>query len=191
MGHFGVSEAKRIVTGLAGRYATALFDLAADTKIIDQVAESLDKISQALVEVADVQALIGSPMISRAQGAKAIVAVAGQLGLDALTTKFLGVLAANRRLASLKAICGAYRQLLAGYRNETAAEVTSAHSLTDAQLAALKAKLRSSLGQDITLITKVDPAILGGLVVKVGSKLIDSSLKTKLDSLSLAMTKAA
>ncbi len=191
MGQAGVSEAKRTVTGLAGRYATALFDLASDAKAIDEVADSINKIKQALTDVADVRALTTNPMISRTQGAKAIAAVAGQLGLDSLTTRFLGVLAANRRLGEIGAIHGAFQQLLAAHRGETAAEVTSAHALTEPQLDALKKKLRAGLGQDVTLITKVDPAILGGLVVKVGSKLIDSSLKTKLDSLSLAMIKAA
>jgi F-type H+-transporting ATPase subunit delta len=186
-----VSEAKRTVTGLAGRYATALFDLAQGAKSIDQVAESLGKIGQALTEVPDVAALTSSPMISRAQGAKGIAAVAGALGLDPLTTRFLGVLARNRRMGSIKAISGAFAQLLAAHKGETAAEVTSAHALSDSQIAALKAKLRAGLGVDVTLITHVDPSILGGLVVKVGSKLIDSSLKTKLESLSLAMTKAA
>ncbi len=190
-----MSEAKRTgtatVTGLAGRYATALFDLAMDTKAIDQVADSLGKIKQALADVPELQGLIANPMISRADGGKAIAAVAAQLGLDGLTSKCLGVLAANRRLGELPSVIAGFGQLLAAQKGETSAEVTSAHALSDAQLAALKAKLRAGLGQDVTLITKVDPAILGGLVVRIGSKLIDSSLKTKLDSLNLAMTKAA
>jgi F-type H+-transporting ATPase subunit delta len=195
MGQVGVSEAKRTgtatVTGLAGRYATALFDLAMDTKAIDQVADSLGKITQALADVPEMQGLITNPMVSRAEGGKAIAAVAAQLGLDSLTSKCLGVLASNRRLAELPKVIAGFGQLLAAQKGETSAEVTSAHALSDAQLAALRAKLRASLGQDVTLITKVDPAILGGLVVRIGSKLIDSSLKTKLDSLNLAMTKAA
>jgi F-type H+-transporting ATPase subunit delta len=186
-----VSEAKRTVTGLAGRYATALFDLAKEANSIEQVTDSLAKISQVQRDVPDVQALIRNPMISRAQGAKAIAAVAGHLGLDGLTTRFLGVLATNRRLSEIGNVIAGFGQLLAAHKGETAAEVTSAHALTEAQLVALKAKLRDGLGQDVTLVTKVDPSILGGLVVKIGSKLIDSSLKTKLDSLTLAMTKAA
>jgi F-type H+-transporting ATPase subunit delta len=191
MGQGSVSEAKRRVTGLAGRYATALFDLATEAKSIDQVAQSLAKTAQGLVEVPALKDLTTNPMISRAQGKQAISAVAGAMGLDSLTAKFLGVLAANRRLASLADIIASFGILLSQHKGETVAEVTSAHGLTDGQLEALKAKLRSSLGKDVTLITKIDPAILGGLVVKVGSKLIDSSLKTKLESLSLAMTKAA
>jgi F-type H+-transporting ATPase subunit delta len=186
-----VSEAKRRVTGLAGRYATALFDLAAEAKSIDQVAGSLAKTAQGLADVAALKDLTTNPMISRAPGQQAIAAVAATLGLDALTTKFLGVLAANRRLASLPDIIASFGILLSAHKGETVAEVTSAHGLSDGQLAALKTKLRASLGKDVTLITKIDPAILGGLVVKIGSQLIDSSLKTKLDSLSLAMTKAA
>jgi F-type H+-transporting ATPase subunit delta len=191
MGQLSVSEAKRTVTGLAGRYATALFDLAREANAIDQVAESLGKMSKTLATVPDVQALISNPMISRELGAKAIAVMANQMGLDGLTTKFLGVLAANRRLGDSANIISSFGQLLAAHKGETAAEVTSAHALNDAQLSTLKAKLRASLGQDVTLITKVDPSILGGLVVKVGSKLIDSSLKTKLESLTIAMTKAA
>jgi F-type H+-transporting ATPase subunit delta len=186
-----VSEAKRRVTGLAGRYATALFDLAAQAKSIDQVADSLAKTTQGLADVAMLKDLTINPMISRTQGQQAIAAVAATMGLDALTTKFLGVLAANRRLASLPDIISSFGILHSAHKGETVAEVTSAHSLTEGQLAALKTKLRASLGKDVTLITKIDPAILGGLVVKIGSQLIDSSLKTKLESLSLAMTKAA
>ncbi len=186
-----MSDAKRTVTGLAGRYATALFDLAKEAKVIDIVAESLSKLMSALATMPDVASLTTSPMISRAAGAKGIAAVAAALELDPLTDRFLGVLAANRRMGSLKAISSAFGLLLSHHKGETAAEVTSAHALTDSQLAALKAKLRAGLGVDVTLTTHIDPAILGGLVVKVGSKLIDSSLKTKLDSLALAMTKAA
>jgi F-type H+-transporting ATPase subunit delta len=190
MGQNSVSEAKLTVTGLAGRYATALFDLAKEAKTIDQVSDSLAKISAGLTDVAELRTLTSSPMISRADGAKGIAAVAASLGLDSLTTRFLGVLAANRRLAALPSMIRGFAELNAHHKGETAAEVTSAHALNEAQLTALKAKLRAGLGRDVQLATRVDPAILGGLVVRVGSKLIDSSLKTKLDSLSLAMTKA-
>jgi F-type H+-transporting ATPase subunit delta len=186
-----VSDPKLLVTGLAGRYASALFDLANEAKSLDQVSVSVDKMVKALTESQDVQALVSSPVVSREQAGRAIASVAAALGLDDLTTRFLGVLAANRRLAALPQIIRGFGALLAAHKGETTADVTSAHALNDAQLAALKAKLRAGLGRDVTLTTRVDPAILGGLVVKVGSKLIDSSLKTKLDSLSLAMTKSA
>jgi F-type H+-transporting ATPase subunit delta len=182
-----LSQGKTIVTGLSGRYATALFDLAVDAKALDSVNGDLAKLGAALAESADLKALTTSPRIKREDAAKAVQAVAHTLGLSALTSNFLGVLAQNRRLGTLGGVIGDFQKLLAAHRAEQAAEVTSAHALNAEQITALKAKLKAGLGTDVTLITKVDPSILGGLIVKVGSKLIDSSLKTKLDGLSLAM----
>jgi F-type H+-transporting ATPase subunit delta len=128
-----------------------------------------------------------SPQLAREAAAKAVAAVAAELKLDGLTTKFLGVLASNRRLGAFADVKAAFASLMAAHRGETTADVTSAHPLSDAQLTALKAKLKAGLGRDVAIQTHVDPAILGGLVVKVGSKLIDSSLRTKLDALALHM----
>ncbi len=182
-----MAEAKTTVTGLAGRYATALFSLARESNALAAVDTSLATFAQASRSSADLASVMTSPSISRIDAAKTMGAVAGTLGLDGLTTKFLGTLATNRRLPSFAAVHSAFAQLMAGHRGETTAHVTSAHALTESQLSALKAKLKTGLGQDVAIQTKVDPSILGGLIVKVGSKLIDSSLKTKLDSLSMAM----
>ncbi len=179
--------AQTIVSGLSGRYATALFELAKESNGLEAVNADLGKLESAQAASSDLASLMSSPRFSREQSARAIAAIAAELGLSSLTTKFLGVLAANRRLASFSAVRRDYAALMAAHRGETTADVTSAHPLTDAQLAALKAKLKTGLGRDVAIQTRVDPAILGGLVVKVGSKLIDSSLRTKLDALALHM----
>jgi F-type H+-transporting ATPase subunit delta len=176
-----------IVAGLSGRYATALFGLATDDKALDAVAASLTSLSQALRESSDLATLTTSPVIDRLQAAACIDAAAGSLGLDPLTTNFLGVLAKNRRLASLPAIIADFSKLAAAQRGEVTAQVTSAHTLSEDQVVALKAKLRAGLGADAALDLRVDPEILGGLIVRTGSRLIDSSLRTKLDTLATAM----
>lgn len=176
-----------IVTGLAGRYATALFGLARDQKQIDTVSQSLVKLRSALRESTDFATLTTSPLIGREEGLKATLAAAGALGVDPLTRNFLGVLAKGRRLGILGNVIRDFMRLAAHARGETTAEVTSAHPLNDDQVAALKARLKASIGRDVTVDLRVDPAILGGLVVRVGSRMIDSSIKTKLDNLALAM----
>lgn len=175
------------VSGLGGRYATALFQLARDAKALDGVDFSLALFAAASEQSTDIKMLMASPRLSRDEATRAIGALATTLGLDALTSRFLGVLAANRRLAAFPDIRAAFGRLIAAHRGETTADVTSAHPLTDGQLTALKAKLQAGLGRDVSIQARVDPAILGGLVVKVGSKLIDSSLRTKLDALALHM----
>ena len=175
------------IPGLAGRYAKALFELARDGKTIEAVEASTQVLSATLGQSADFKALIANPLISRVQAGVAMAAVAESLKTDPLTTKFLAVLGQNRRLAALPAVITGFNQLVAHHRGETAAEVTSAHPLNDGQIVALKAKLKARMGSDVSLQTRVDPSLLGGLVVKIGSKLIDSSLKTKLDQLALVM----
>lgn len=194
-GHFGpsftvwaiVETSGGIVAGLSGRYATALFDLARADKNVGAVAASLAKVTAGLAESADLRTLTTTPMIDRATATRTIEAVAAAMGLDSLTAKFLGVLAHNRRLAALPAIIRDFTTLSARARGEITAEVTSAHPLDADQQTALKAKLRAGLGADAALILNVDPAILGGLVVRVGSRMVDSSLRTKLNSLATAM----
>lgn len=176
-----------IQASLSGRYATALFELARDSKALPTVEASLATVQQALDESADFKALTTSPLIARGPAAKAVAATAGALKLDATTTNFLGVLAQNRRLSQLPAIIRAFRQLAAAHRGETTAEVTSAHPLDAEQVDALKAQLRTRLGRDVTVDLSVDPSLLGGLVVKIGSQMIDSSIKTRLNSLAHAM----
>ena len=181
------TQGSSIQASLAGRYATALFDLAADAKTIDQVEASLATVRRALDESTDFKALTTSPLIARGQAAKAVLAAADQLGVDATTKNFLGVLAENRRLGELPAIVRAYRTLAARHRGETTAEVTSAHALTDEQVAELKQQLRQRVGREVSVDLSVDPALLGGLVVRIGSQMIDSSIRTRLNALASAM----
>ena len=177
-----------IEASLGGRYATALFDLAKAEKLIDPVAADLARIAQALKDSPEFRSLTTSPRIGREEATKAVAAVAGSLEIDSLTARFLGVLAQNRRLAELPAIIRAFNALTARYKGEVTAQVVSAHPLDEAQVSALKAKLKEQLHQDVAVDMMVDPAILGGLIVKVGSRQIDGSIRTKLNSLAHAMT---
>lgn len=176
-----------IQASLPGRYATALFELARDAKAIDTVEASLAAVRAAIDESADFRALTTSPLIGRADAAKAIAAVAAAMKLDTTTGNFLGVLADNRRLAVLPQVIRAFRALAANHRGETTAEVASAHPLTDDQVTALKQLLRQRVGRDVAVDLTVDPSLLGGLVVRIGSQMIDSSIKTRLNSLAHKM----
>ncbi|CAM3054314.1 ATP synthase subunit delta [Sphingomonas antarctica] len=176
-----------IQASLSGRYATALFDLARESKAIDKVEKSLALLEAAIGGSDDLKRLISSPLVRREQAVGAVAAVAKTLKLDAVTGNFLGVLAQNGRLSQATNVIRAFRMLAAAHRGETTAEVTSAHALSDAQLAALKTQLKARTGRDVAVQTRVDPEILGGLTVKLGSQLIDSSLRTKLNTLAHAM----
>ncbi len=176
-----------IQSSLSGRYATALFELARDARGIDAVEASLATVRAALDQSDDFRNLTTSPILSRTDAAKGAAATAAVMKLDATTTNFLGVLAHNRRLGQLPAIIRAFRGLAARHRGETSAEVISAHALSDAQVAALKQALRTRVGRDVAIDLSVDPALLGGLVVKIGSQMIDSSIRTRLNSLAHAM----
>ena len=176
-----------IRASLAGRYASALFDLARDERQIDAVGHSLDSLNQALADSRDFSELVASPMVSRAEAGKAFGALAPQLGLDPITTNFLAVLARNGRKGELRNIIRLFKRLSAEHRGEVSAEVVSAHPLKDDQLQALKAQLKSRAGRDATIDAQVDPSILGGIVVKLGSQMIDASIRTKLNRLAKAM----
>ncbi|WP_397333618.1 MULTISPECIES: F0F1 ATP synthase subunit delta [Pacificimonas] len=176
-----------MVHGLGGRYAMALFDLAKEEKAETSVEDSLATLKAALADSADFRTLISSPLLDREQQRAGMDALADRMKLDPLTKKFLGVLAKNRRLAALPEIVRAYQRLAAAARGEITAEVTSAHELSEDQKGALKTMLRARYHQDVALDANVDPKILGGLIVKVGSRLVDSSLKTKLDNIGRAM----
>jgi len=182
-----VENSGGIQASLSGRYATALFDLAREEKAIDAVSESLKTLKAALAESAELRQLTNSPLVSRDQATKAVAAIASTLSLDPLISKFLGVLAQNRRLGQLGAVIRSYGQLAARHRGETTAEVTSARPLTAAQVEALQAKLKTQLGRDVAVDLTVDPSILGGLIVKIGSRQIDSSIRSKLNTLAIAM----
>jgi F-type H+-transporting ATPase subunit delta len=176
-----------IQASLAGRYAIALFELANERKQLDAVGESLAALKQALADSEDFRALTTSPLIGRDQAMRAIAASAGAMKLDPITTNFLGVLAKNRRLAQLGNVIRAFNTLAARHRGEINAEVTSAHTLDEGQVDAIRKNLRTRYGADIAVELSVDPAILGGLVVKIGSRMIDGSIRTKLNSLAQAM----
>ena len=176
-----------IQASLAGRYASALFELASEAGTVTAVESDLENLGQALTESADLRALTTNPEIGRGAQGAAIDGVAGVLGTSELTKRFLGVLAQNRRLAQLPKVVQAFRAIAAAQRGEVTAEVTSAHALTDAQIDQLKTKLTAREGRTVKLSTKVDPDLLGGLVVTIGSKRIDGSIRTRLNSLAQAM----
>jgi len=182
-----VENSGGIQASLSGRYATALFEIARDANTLPQVEASLAAVRQALTESGTFRLLVNSPVVTRTEAARAIAATASALQLDTTTTNFLGVLAQNRRLKELPAMIRAFRQLAAIHRGETTADVVSAHPLDADQVDALKSQLRTRLGRDVTVDLSVDPSLLGGLVVKIGSQMIDSSIKTRLNSLAHAM----
>jgi F-type H+-transporting ATPase subunit delta len=176
-----------VQASLAGRYATALFELARESKAVAAVEASLGKVQKALSDSTDFFALTTNAAVSRDDAKKAVAAIAKAMKLDTLTTKTLGVLADNRRLAETGAVAKAFASLAAADRGEMTAEVTSAHPLTAAQTKAIAAKLKARVGRDVAISAKIDPAILGGLTVKIGSTLIDNSIQTRLNTLASAM----
>lgn len=173
--------------GLAGRYALAAFELAQESGAVDAVSGDLAALRRALDGSPDLARLVRSPVFSAEDQARALKAVLEKMGAHALTTRFVLLLASKRRLSALGQIIKSYESLVAGSRGETEAEVTAARALSDSEVAELKTVLKSKLGKEPRLHTRVDPALLGGLVVKVGSRMIDSSLRTKLDGLRAAM----
>ena len=176
-----------IQASLSGRYATALFELAQEAKSVEAVERSLDTVRAATAEVPELRRLIGNPLVSRVAAERAVEAASAQMDIDPTTRRFLGVLAANRRLRELPAITRAFRQLAANWRGETSADVTSAHPLTDDQVTELKQQLRQRVGRDVAVQLSVDPQLLGGLVVRIGSQMIDSSIRTRLNALAHVM----
>lgn len=173
--------------GLAGRYANALFELAQEQRAVDTVSSDLAGLRRALETSPDLARLVRSPVFSAEDHARALKAVLETMRANALTTKFVLLLAEKRRLFILTQAIASFESLVAKSRGETEAEVTAARALNDAEIAELKGVLKSKLGKEPRLHTKIDPSLLGGLVVKVGSRMIDSSLRTKLDGLRAAM----
>ena len=182
-----MAAAEPNVAGLAGRYAAALFELARDSRVLDQVADDLDALGRMIGASADLARLIRSPVLKRQDQARAIDAILTKVGAGQLTRNFVGVVARKHRLFELPAMIRAYRTLLARHRGEVTADVTSAQPLEERQLDALRARLRQSLGREPRIATRVDPDLLGGLVVRVGSRMFDSSLRTRLNQTQLAM----
>ena len=174
-------------TGLSGRYATALFELADEEKALDDVANDLASVGVMIEESDDLQRLIRSPIISRDNQLGAMDAVLEAAGVGQLTRNFIGAVTRNRRLFALPDMIKDYQALLAAARGEATAEVTSAQQLSDAQISAVEDSIKQAMGTKVAIDAKVDESLLGGLVVKVGSRMVDTSLKTKLSQLRLAM----
>jgi F-type H+-transporting ATPase subunit delta len=182
-----VAKSASPISGLAERYAGSLFELALQSNAVADVEASLDRFETLLADSDDLKRLISSPVFSAEDQLRAISAIADRAGISGLTGNFLRVVAQNRRLFAVPTMIRAFRRIAADHRGETTAEVTTAHALTDAQQTELKAALKGVAGKDVSIALTVDPSILGGLVVKMGSRQIDTSLKTKLDSLKLAL----
>ena len=176
-----------ITASLQGRYASALFELANSKGAAAAVEADLGNLAEALAASDDLAALIRNPQVGREPAARAVDGVASLLGASDMTKNFLGVLAANGRLAALPDIIRAFAAIAAAARGEVTAQVTSAYPLDGEQLAALAAKLKASEGKDVKIEASVDPELLGGLVVRIGSRQIDSSIRTRLNSLAQAM----
>jgi F-type H+-transporting ATPase subunit delta len=179
------------VSGLAERYAAALFDLADERRTLDEVASDLRQLRAMLEASGDFLRLIRSPILSRSDQAKAIGVLAERAGLSSLVRDFLAVVARNRRLFAVPAIIAAFLQKLAARRGEVSAQVTAARPLSEAQLTALNEQLRRSIGSRVSVDVRVDPELIGGMIVKVGSRMVDGSVKSKLQRLQLAMKSIA
>jgi F-type H+-transporting ATPase subunit delta len=179
-----------IVSGVAGRYATALFDLARDENAIDAVKADLERFDGLLAESPDLTRLVRSPVFSSEEQLHALSAVLARAGIAGLAENFLKLVTANRRLFAVRDMIKGFRELVADDKGEATAEVTVAEPLKDDHAAALKSALKAVSGKDIDLNVKVDPAIIGGLVVKLGSRMVDTSLRTKLNAIRHAMKEA-
>ena len=175
------------VSGLAERYAAALFELADERHALDAVAGDLRELRGMVQDSADLMRLLRSPVLSRDEQGRAIAALAEQAGMSNLTRDFLGVVARNRRLFAVPEMIVAYLRQLAERRGEVTAEVTVAQPLTEARHAALTEQLRRAVGARVAVNVRVDPSLLGGMIVKVGSRLVDASLNSRLQRLRLAM----
>jgi F-type H+-transporting ATPase subunit delta len=182
-----VSEPASISAGIAARYAKAVFEIAEENKALDSLETSINDLAAALAGSEDLQNLISSPLVTREEQAAAISAVAAKMGLDPVLANTLSLMASKRRLFVVPALIEALRASLAEARGEVTAEVTSAKALTKTQSEKLAKTLAERVGKKVTINATVDESIIGGLVVKVGSKMIDSSIRSKLNSLQNAM----
>jgi len=175
---------------MAGRYATALFELALEANAIEAVKDELDRFDALIAESADLTRLVRSPVFSADEQLQALSAVLERAGIRGLAANFLKLVVRNRRLFAVRDMIKAFRNLVAKHKGEATAEITVAETLKDQHVDALRAALKSVTGKDVDLDVKVDPAILGGLVVKLGSRMVDSSLRTKLNAMKHAMKEA-
>ena len=176
-----------IQASLPGRYASALFALAAEAGTVSLIESDLANLAAALAESAELATLIRNPEVSRQDAGKVMQALAMKMGLAPLTANFLGVVAGNRRLAQLPDIISAFNAIAAAQRGEVTADVVSAYPLADDQIASLQDRLKAREGRNVNIRTSVDPDLLGGLVVTIGSRRIDSSIRTRLNSLAQTM----
>jgi len=182
-----VADTSSLISGVAERYASSLFELALEAKSEAAVAEDLTRLESLIDSSEDLKRLIVSPVFSADDQFKAISAIADKAGFDGLVGNFLRVVARNRRLFAVPGIIRAYRVIEARHRGEVSADVTSAHALSTEQETELKAALKSVTGKDVAIHVTVDPSIMAGLIVKVGSRQIDTSLRSKLSTLKLAL----
>jgi len=187
-GHFATAQFD--TSTMAGRYATALFDLARETSAIDAVKADLERFNALLAESPDLTRLVRSPVFSATEQLQALSAVLERAGIGGLAAKFLKLVAANRRLFAVRDLIKAYRELVAAHKGEATAEVTVAERLKDEHAAALRSALKTVSDKDVDLDIRVDPAIIGGLVVKLGSRMVDTSLRTRLNAIRHAMKEA-
>jgi len=178
------------MAGVAARYAAALFDLAQETHAIDAVKNDLERFDALIADTPDLGRLVRSPVFSADDQLKALAPVLDRAGIGGLAAQFIKLTAANRRLFAIRDMVRAYRDLVARQKGEATANVTVAEQLKPEHLAALRAALKAVSGKDVDLDVKIDPAIIGGLVVKLGSRMVDSSLRTKLNAIKHAMKEA-
>jgi F-type H+-transporting ATPase subunit delta len=176
-----------MMASMAGRYAAALFELAKDQRQLAEVERDVVAFQGLLDDSADLRRLVRSPVISSEDQGKALAVVLEKAGISGLTANFIRLIARNRRLFAVGDMIKSFRGLTARERGEVNAEVASAHALTPEQLQMLSDTLRTQVGKNVQINTRVDPSLLGGLIVKIGSRMIDSSLRTKLDNLKVAM----
>ena len=179
-----------IVAGVAGRYATALFELALEDKVLDKVRTDLDRFDELIAGSDDLKRLVRSPVFTADEQVKALEPILQKAGISGIAGNFIKLVASNRRLFALPQIVRAFRALVAKHKGEVQASVTVAEQLSDAHLKSLKDALNAVTGKDVDLQVQVDPAIIGGLVVKLGSRMVDTSLRTKLNSIKTAMKEA-
>jgi F-type H+-transporting ATPase subunit delta len=182
-----VAGEEPIVSGMAGRYASALFELASDQKALDTVVADLDRFEAMVAGSDDLRRLVRSPVFSSEEQTRAVSAILDRAGIGGLAANFIRLVAKNRRLFAVRDMTRAFRALVAKSRGEVTAHVTVAQALSEDHLTTLQEALRRVTGKTISLDVKVDPSLIGGLTVKIGSRLIDASLKTKLQSMKIAM----
>jgi len=185
-----VAGENSIVSGMAGRYATALFELANESNAIGDVQRDLAALEAMIADSPDLARLVRSPVFSAEEQGKALAAVLDKAGISGIAANFLKVVAANRRLFAVAEMIRGFNRLVARHKGEVTAEVTVAETLNDARMTEIKAALKAVTGKDVQVDVTVDPSIIGGLKVKVGSRMVDASLRTKLNSIKFAMKEA-